>query len=95
MSNTNDDSNLLTSQAHIKSDVCSCSARNIQVYKTGAELKAKRKRVSKHRVNSGDTTAAPDQDFGQLSRQSKKQKTYFCNKCVKRCYNEPAPSCFS
>lgn len=52
-----------------------------QVYKTGAELKAKRKRVSKHRVNSGDTTAAPDQDFGQLSRQSKTQKTYFCNKC--------------
>ncbi|KAK5882707.1 hypothetical protein CesoFtcFv8_021265 [Champsocephalus esox] len=31
MSNTNDESNdLLTSQAHIKSDVCSCSTRNIR-----------------------------------------------------------------
>ncbi|KAI4813030.1 hypothetical protein KUCAC02_024384 [Chaenocephalus aceratus] len=81
MSNTNDESNdLLTSQAHIKSDVLLVLHKKHQVYKTGAELKAKRKRVSKHRVNSGDTTAAPDQDFGQLSRQSKTQKTYFCNK---------------
>lgn len=52
VSKTNDGSrDLLTSQAPIESDVPSCSMRNIQVYKTGAELKANRERVRKHRVN--------------------------------------------
>lgn len=56
MSKTDDgSSDLLTSQALIESDVPSCSMRNIQVYKTGADLKARkteRQRESerKHRV---------------------------------------------
>ncbi|TKS85951.1 VIP peptide [Collichthys lucidus] len=53
MSKTDDGSNdLLTSQALIESDVPSCSMRNIQVYKTGADLKA---RKTERQRESGST----------------------------------------
>lgn len=66
----------MTSQILIESDAPSCSVRNIQVYKTSEDLKARQTKTDrKHRGKKvGHTGAAGDQDLGE--RRAKKRTTF-------------------
>lgn len=57
----------MTSQILIESDAPPCLVRNIQVYKTSEDLKARQTKTNrKHRGNKvGHTGAARDQDLGE------------------------------